>query len=887
MGLLSSSKRSDSSSSLASVGAATLNGAQISLTLLKEAMDGTNIPFVKGVAGLAVEVIKIAKAIQTNKEDCDDLMKRTTSLLVVILGSLSGKKEDAIPSHLKNGIERLTTTFQEVLAELRIIEKRVGKRSVGGLARSILYYVDNDEKLKGCSAKLEWAMGEFQVTSKVDSCLKDLERHEELRKDLREGHAKMEKIEAGQAEIRDGLTEIRDVMKEQVATRTSSSDNLPSTVMPAEPKIFGRQEYIEKAIRLLQSGATARLVILGPGGMGKTSVALKIIYDARVKERYGRYRCWVPCEQATSIPLFTDLLAKSLNLPPSSSGDRLSEIIIFLESSQVVYLLLLDNFETPWDIEGQQSNVADILTKLASIPSVSLIITMRGGQYPSSNTIEWSTPRLPSLTQLDLDAAEEAFLKISPDAAGDPELRKLLQKLDCMPLAITLMAKLSEAGETIPDLLSQWGTERTRLLDQPGGDRRTSIEVSIKLSLQSRAVKGYPDAIRLLSVLAMLPAGAALTRLPQLCPSIPSWRAALRILRGAALVYDSADRSRVHLLSPIQSYILLHHPLEHGLLEELRTGYYDLAPSEKTDIDDPDFNDISKQLAEEEVNMEAILINALHDESGNREKAVEASVPYSIHLRWKHPRTEVIIEAVRVARELGSSKLASCLTWQANIHRMQGRHDLAEPIYEEAKEEYSKIGDEESVAGVQRVLGAILAIRGEYQRARSMIQEAREALLKIDSVIEATWCLWEIGQSFYLQGEYSSACSTLKQARWEFISGNNRLGATRCLSIIGASLGRQENHDVAQSTLAEARSAFLEMGDPSGAASCLWYLGDTLQRAGNPSLALAKFNEAHTAFIHLGDIEWIATCQRSIDEVSRILGNSYPSQPESFTADSQ
>ncbi|KAG8924565.1 hypothetical protein FRC02_010344 [Tulasnella sp. 418] len=226
MGLLSSSKGSESSSSLASVGTATLNGAQLTLTLLEKAVDGTNIPFVKGVAGVAVEVIKIAKAIETNREDCDNLMKKATSLLVVILGSLKGKSEDAIPDHLKNGLERLTTSFQEVLAELRIIEKRVGKRSLGGLARAILYYVDNGETLRDCSAKLEWAMGEFQVTSKVDSCLKDLERHEELKKgqkELRVGQEKMEQnIMSGQVKIQNGLTEIRDVMKEQTAKNSPS-----------------------------------------------------------------------------------------------------------------------------------------------------------------------------------------------------------------------------------------------------------------------------------------------------------------------------------------------------------------------------------------------------------------------------------------------------------------------------------------------------------------------------------------------------------------------------------------------------------------------------------------------------------------------------------------
>ncbi|KAG8930304.1 hypothetical protein FRC02_004377 [Tulasnella sp. 418] len=529
MGFLSSPKASSSSQTLVSIGTTTLGGVQVSLTLLEKAMDGTNIPFVKGVAGAALEVIKIARAIQTNREECDDLMKKSTSLLIVILGSFSGKTTDAIPDHLKKGVERLATSFQEVLTELRVIEKRVGKRSVSGLAKAVLYYVDNEEKLRSCSAKLEWAMAEFQVTSNVDSCLKDLERHQELKKAVHDStHKLLESqatIQRGQAGIQDSLSELRDAMSDKIRINTSE---LLSTDMPPDPRIFGRHKYIEMAVILLLSNTGARVAILGPGGMGKTSVALKIMHDARVVVRFGENRYWVPCEQAKSFTLFIELLARSLHLPGSTSNDRLAEIIAFLKNSEHLHVFLLDNFETPWDIEGKQSDVADVLTRLASIPSVSFIVTMRGYQYPSSNTIDWSSPRLPSLSQLDLDAAQEAFLRISPDSAGDPELKTLLQKLDCMPLAITLMAKLAEAGETVSDLLEQWKSERTKLLDQPGGDRRNSIEVSIKLSLDSRVIKGVPDSIRLLSVLALLPAGAGLARLPDMCPSIPGWKAALR-----------------------------------------------------------------------------------------------------------------------------------------------------------------------------------------------------------------------------------------------------------------------------------------------------------------------------------------------------------------------
>ncbi|KAG8940746.1 hypothetical protein FRC03_005143, partial [Tulasnella sp. 419] len=229
--VLSQSKASGSSSSLGSAGTAILGGTQVTLTLLEKSVDGTNIPFVKGVAGAALEVIKIAKAIQSNREECDNLVQRSTSLLVVILGSLAGKSEDAIPDHLRRGVERLTGNFHEVLAELKIIDKRAQKW------RAVLYYLDNGEKLKDCCAKLRWAMEEFQVTSKVDSSLKDLERHEELRKGQETIQESQQELLKGQANIEESIRKL--AIKEQSTSQALPSN--PSTAMPPNPKIFGRQ----------------------------------------------------------------------------------------------------------------------------------------------------------------------------------------------------------------------------------------------------------------------------------------------------------------------------------------------------------------------------------------------------------------------------------------------------------------------------------------------------------------------------------------------------------------------------------------------------------------------------------------------------------------------
>ncbi|KAG8920234.1 hypothetical protein FRC02_001039 [Tulasnella sp. 418] len=200
---------SESTSTVGSVGIALFGGTQITLTLLEKLMDSFPLPMVKGLAGAGVEVI------QSNKKECNELQKRSASLLVVVLDSLKSKKEEELPDELKHGIERLTNNFLEVISELKVVEKRSSKGSVTELSRSILYHHDNAEVLKGCMAKLDWAMQEFQVTAKIDSSLKDLKRHEELVY----GQAQLQQ---GVAELLEGQTKLLDATKDKASSHSSA-----------------------------------------------------------------------------------------------------------------------------------------------------------------------------------------------------------------------------------------------------------------------------------------------------------------------------------------------------------------------------------------------------------------------------------------------------------------------------------------------------------------------------------------------------------------------------------------------------------------------------------------------------------------------------------------
>ncbi|KAG8919972.1 hypothetical protein FRC02_001245 [Tulasnella sp. 418] len=671
--------------------------------------------------------------------------------------------------------------------------------------------------------------------SKVDSCLKDLERYEDLKNEIKESRD----------ELREGQKEILNAVRDKTTEKASSS--LPSTTMPACPKIFGRNEYIAMAVSIIMSNTSVRLAILGPGGMGKTSAALCIVHDAQIVSRFDKNIIWVPCEQATSVNLLIELLGKSIIPASSSSSDRLGEIIAKLKASKELYMLLLDNFETPWDIPGQQSEVGDILALLASIPTVSFIITMRAGQPPASGTVEWTNPKLPPLPPLEMKPANEAFLRIAPDAAGDSKLDTLLKELDCVPLAVTLMARLAEAGEQPSELLTQWRSERTKLLDQPDGDRRNSIEVSIKLSLESRLVKSNPDAINLLGAIAVLPAGAALSRIAEICPSIPKWKAALRILRNTALLYDSADQTFVQLLSPIRSYILLHHQLQPALLSDLRKAYFQLANKGWCDPGQAGFIENSKELDAEKVNLETILLQSLTTASASDDgnsQIIQAARDYTWYLNWSLPQTIILEEAITLARASRSDLLPRCLKTLGMMLYKQGMIESSFGSFTEARSEFLLARNNLQAHKCGYWIGECLRRMNRLDEAYSLLKEEREELLQLGDSITANECSSSLGAIFMDQGKYEEAETLLEEARAEFIREKHDQNAYECLRFLADVYINNKQYDKAQSALEEVKERQLRVGDPIGALYCRATLGEVLCEQGSYKEAWSVLEEA-------------------------------------------
>ena len=200
---------------------------------------------------------------------------------------------------------------------------------------------------------------------------------------------------------------------------------------------------------------------------------------------------------------------------------------------------------------GATTPVEDLLSFLSAVDGLALVASIRGDQRPLGPP--WRS--FIRVGPLGLEAARDAFLAVAGETfRNDPDLDRLLEAVDRLALAITLLAHEAEGEPNLSGLWRRWQARRTDLLQYAGGEERlTNIEVSLDLSWNGPRMT--PEARRLLSVMALLPDGAAHEDLGVLMPG--GVDEAVPVLRKVGLAFDQDDRLRV--LAPVREYVQRKH----------------------------------------------------------------------------------------------------------------------------------------------------------------------------------------------------------------------------------------------------------------------------------------------------------------------------------------
>lgn len=142
------------------------------------------------------------------------------------------------------------------------------------------------------------------------------------------------------------------------------------SMIPPSPQIFhGREQELVELLLILNQ-ETPRVVILGPGGIGKTSLASAALHHSQVNTKYSQ--CYfISCQSTNTCTSLVANIATHLGLLQSQNPTR--KIVHHFRSSDPC-LLVLDNFETPWEIIAFRAEVEEFLSLLADISHLAILV---------------------------------------------------------------------------------------------------------------------------------------------------------------------------------------------------------------------------------------------------------------------------------------------------------------------------------------------------------------------------------------------------------------------------------------------------------------------------------------------------------------------------------
>ncbi|KAJ7288708.1 P-loop containing nucleoside triphosphate hydrolase protein, partial [Mycena rebaudengoi] len=320
-------------------------------------------------------------------------------------------------------------------------------------------------------------------------------------------------------------------------------------MLPPVPQIFhGRDSELQDIIKILLQDS-ARIAILGTGGIGKTSLVTTALHDSQVEAKYSQ-RYFVPCHSSSTCSQLVSTVADHIGV---EKGSHLAQKIVHYLNHSPASLLVLDNLETPWESMSSQTEVEEFLSFLTDVAHLGLMITMRGAERPSK--VKWTRPFLAPLDPLSPSAALQTFVEVADDIHHPDSVKQLLELTGNLPLAVSLIASVA-SHEGCDRAISRWKSENTHMLSD-GYDQRSSLDISIMLSLTSSRMTS--EAQDLLSVFSMLPDGLSNTDLIQMKLPISDISACKSTLIRTSLAFIDKDH-RVKVLVPIREHVLSVYP---------------------------------------------------------------------------------------------------------------------------------------------------------------------------------------------------------------------------------------------------------------------------------------------------------------------------------------
>jgi len=504
--------------------------------------------------------------------------------------------------------------------------------------------------------------------------------------------------------------------------KTLHETNLP---VPATP-FLGREQEVDQVFTLLRRADVRLVTLTGPGGSGKTRLALQAA--AADADDYDHGVWWVPLSALVDPALVDAAAGQALG-----SEDALAEAV-----GDKRLLLVLDNFE---HLVEAAANVAETI---GSCPHLTVLVTSR---EPLHIDGEWEVAVDPLREREAVALFLQRATAVRSDFTASGEVAEICRRLDCLPLAIELAAARVKVL-ALPALLERL-EQRLPLLasgSRSAPERQRTLRATIAWSYELLT----PDEQATFARLAVFAGGCTLEAAEEICGADVDGIASLV---DKSLIRHSGDR--YWMLQTIREYAreLLDESEEADAVRRRHAEQYlalaELAYSEG-------FEKSWRRLEPENDNLRAAL-----DHLRDRASSLYLQLAGALGGFWDWTSqfaegAQRLEDALELARDDGPNT-ARALVALAHLDVLHGQFSLAASRSEQAIELWGALGDEVRSLEARNELGWAVYHEGESARALEMFEQGIELARAIGNETWLTQFLQGVCQVLLRDGEFERA----------------------------------------------------------------------------------------------------------------------------------
>jgi predicted ATPase/DNA-binding SARP family transcriptional activator len=664
-------------------------------------------------------------------------------------------------------------------------------------------------------------------------------------------------------------------------TRADQHHNLPTMLT----SLIGRQRELSEIERLLETPTCRLLTLTGPGGIGKTRLALQA-----ATQQIGLFEdgVWLVELAALSDPtLVLQAIATVLDVRESASRSLQDRLFDFLKSREV--LLTLDNCEHLVEACAQL-----VHTLLRECPQISILATSREVlKIPGEVTFQVPPLTNDAAGQLFIERAVTAFPDFAMTQANEPAIAQICHRLDGMSLAIELAAarvtvlSIDQIATRLDDRFNLLTNGHRTVLPRHQTLRAT-IEWSHSLLTEQECI-----LFRRLSVFA---SGWTLEAAEVICAgegieSSEVLDLLLNLIDKSLILIDGhSAETRYHMLETIRQYaferlinaheddrIQYHYVCYYCDLAEAATSYLHRSEQmvwlEHLDLERGNLREamawaITLAQAQVGLRMGAALRDYWFLRSNWREgrqwlerflampeaaarttaraAALNSAGYFAFRLNEPNAAITLLQESRDLSLELGAEGKPHLILSLVYLGRGLLTRDskLARHMLDDSLLLVRDAGDTWQLAYILNSEGNWAGSQGDYDSARFFYQDSIDAYQKIGDRLHAAVPKSNLGWILYLQGYYGKARPVILEALEVFRSTGAKPLAAYQLKNLGCLAHLQGDYQQAVTCFEESLALYQETGSQPDIAKVLSGLGIALRYTGDLLGAIDVLHEA-------------------------------------------